>query len=89
MYLSLGVGFGVATVVTFSHFAHHGEPPMKPWGFRSLSGPFEPERFTALGWSYAGRRPSIRESLEAASSRVSWRLGNAKRILVRPNSGRE
>jgi hypothetical protein len=30
---------------------------MTPWGFRSLSGPFEqlgPERFTALGWALVG-----------------------------------
>jgi hypothetical protein len=57
MYLVLGLGFGVGTVVTLAYFARHGELPMTPWGFRSLSGPFEqlgPERFTALGWALVG-----------------------------------
>jgi hypothetical protein len=57
MYLVLGVGFGVATVVTLAHFARVGELPMTPWGFRSLSGPFEqlgPGPFTALGWALVG-----------------------------------
>ena len=57
MYLVLGVGFGVATVVTLAYFARDGELPMTPWGFRSLSGPFEqlgPGPFTALGWALVG-----------------------------------
>jgi hypothetical protein len=41
MYLVLGLGFGAATVVTLAYFARDGELPMTPWGFRSLSGPFE------------------------------------------------
>lgn len=52
IYLVLGVGFGIGTIVTLWHFARHGELPMTPWGFRSLSGPFEqlgPRGFTALG----------------------------------------
>jgi hypothetical protein len=54
LYVLLGIGFGVGTVVTLTHFARHGELPMTPWGFRSLSGPFEQlgrERFAALGWT--------------------------------------
>jgi len=57
MYLVLGVGFGVATVVTLAYFARDGELPMTPWGFRSLSGPFEhlgPGPLTALGWALVG-----------------------------------
>jgi hypothetical protein len=53
-YVALGLGFGVGSAVTLSHYARHGELPMTPWGFRSLSGPFEelgPERFTRLGWA--------------------------------------
>jgi hypothetical protein len=57
MYLALGVGFGVATVVTLAAFAQEGELPMTPFGFRSLSGPFEqlgPGAFMALGWALVG-----------------------------------
>ena len=54
-YLVLGIGFGAGAVVTLLHFARHGELPMTPWGFRSMSGPFEglgAERFSMLGWSF-------------------------------------
>ena len=54
-YVVLGIGFGTGAVVTLLHFARHGELPMTPWGFRSLSGPFEElgaERFSMLGWSF-------------------------------------
>ena len=57
LYLLLGLGFGVGTVVTLAHLARTGELPMTPWGFRSLAGPFEqlgPSRFTALGWTLVG-----------------------------------
>jgi hypothetical protein len=53
-HLTLGIGFGVGTVVTLRHLDRHGELPMTPWGFRSLSCPFEQlgvERFRTLGWS--------------------------------------
>jgi hypothetical protein len=56
-YLALGVGFGVGAVVTLSHLRQTGELPMTPWGFRSMSGPFEglgPDRFAALGWTLVG-----------------------------------
>ena len=55
IYLALGIGFGAGAAVTLLHFARHGELPMTPWGFRSLSGPFEglgAERFSMLGWSF-------------------------------------
>jgi hypothetical protein len=54
IYLVLGIGFGAGAVVTLLHFARHGELPMTPWGFRSMSGPFEglgAGRFSMLGWS--------------------------------------
>ncbi len=53
-FLVLGVGFGAGSVVTLAHLERNGELPMTPWGFRSMSGPFEalgPERFAALGWA--------------------------------------
>jgi len=57
MYVVLGLGFGVATADTLDHYARVGELPMTPFGFRSLSGPFEqlgPETFTAFGWALVG-----------------------------------
>jgi hypothetical protein len=56
-YLALGLGFGAGAVVTLSHLARTGELPMTPFGFRSMSGPFEalgPDRFAALGWALVG-----------------------------------
>jgi hypothetical protein len=56
-FVALGVGFGAGAVVTLTHLARTGELPMTPWGFRSMSGPFEElgqERFTALGWGLVG-----------------------------------
>jgi hypothetical protein len=53
----LGLGFGVGTAVSVAYFAREGELPMTPWGFRSLSGPFEQlgrEPFTALGVGLVG-----------------------------------
>lgn len=57
MYLLLGAGFGIGSVVTLVHFVRHGELPLTPWGFRSMSGPFDelgPQRFIALGWALVG-----------------------------------
>ncbi|MGI8791996.1 MAG: hypothetical protein ACR2H3_02275 [Acidimicrobiales bacterium] len=57
MYLALGLGFGAGTVITLAYLARDGELPMTPWGFRSLSGPFEklgPSPFTALGLALIG-----------------------------------
>ena len=54
IHVLLGVGFGLGTVATLIHLERRGELPMTPWGFRSLSGPFEQlgqERFAALGWA--------------------------------------
>ena len=55
IYAVLGIGFGAGAVWALLHFARHGELPMTPWGFRSMSGPFEglgAERFSMLGWSF-------------------------------------
>ena len=55
IHLVLGIGFGGGAIVTLLHFARHGELPMTPWGFRSMSGPFEglgAGRFSMLGWSF-------------------------------------
>jgi hypothetical protein len=57
MYVVLGVGFGAATAITLDRFARDGVLPMTPFGFRSLSGPFEqlgPDPFMALGWALVG-----------------------------------
>jgi hypothetical protein len=56
VYLALGIGFGAGAVVTLLHLARHGELPLTPWGFRSMSGPFEglgAGQFSMLGWSFA------------------------------------
>ena len=56
-YVALGAGFGAGAVVTLVHLGRTGELPMTPWGFRSMSGPFEalgPDRFAALGWTLVG-----------------------------------
>jgi hypothetical protein len=48
----LGLGFGAGSLLTVWHLAQHGELPMTPFGFRSMSGPFEAlgrDRFAALG----------------------------------------
>jgi hypothetical protein len=53
-FVALGLGFGIGAVVTLEHLSRHGELPMTPWGFRSMSGPFEQlgqERFAVLGWT--------------------------------------
>jgi hypothetical protein len=47
-------GFGIAIPFTLAHLERTGELPMTPFGFRSLSGPFEAlggDAFVALGWS--------------------------------------
>ena len=58
MYVALGLGFGLGTVITLERFRQTGELPMTPFGFRSLAGgPFEqltPDQFTALGWALVG-----------------------------------
>lgn len=57
IFVVLGVGFGAGAVVTLVSLDRNGELPMTPWGFRSMSGPFEAlgqERFAALGWALVG-----------------------------------
>ena len=55
LYIVLGLGFGIGTVLTLSHLARHGELPMTQFGFRSMAGgPFErldSDAFALLGWS--------------------------------------
>ena len=56
-YVVLGLGFGAGSVVTLVYLAREGELPMTPWGFRSMSGPFEelgPDAFTLLGAALVG-----------------------------------
>lgn len=57
VYLALGAGFGIGGAVTLWRLAVDGQLPMTPWGFRSMSGPFEQlgtARFQALGWTLVG-----------------------------------
>ena len=57
LYAANGAGFGVGAALTGWYFSRHGELPMTPFGFRSLSGPFEslgPDRFMALTWALVG-----------------------------------
>jgi hypothetical protein len=57
MYLALGAGFGIGSAVTLMLLARDGELPMTPWGFRSMSGPFEDlgsTWFQVLGWALVG-----------------------------------
>ena len=56
-YAVLGVGFGAGSVVTLVALARDGQLPMTPWGFRSMSGPFEQlgsGGFTVLGSTLVG-----------------------------------
>ena len=51
LYAANGAGFGIGAALTGWSFARNGELPMTPFGFRSLSGPFEglgPDRFMTL-----------------------------------------
>ena len=57
LYAANGAGFGIGAALTGWYFARNGELPMTPFGFRSLSGPFEslgPGRFLALTWALVG-----------------------------------
>jgi hypothetical protein len=50
----LSLGFGGGAAWTMLHLAQNGELPMTPWGFRSMSGPFEElgqQTFSVLGWA--------------------------------------
>ena len=50
----LSLAFGGGAAWTMLHLAQNGELPMTPWGFRSMSGPFEElgqETFSVLGWA--------------------------------------
>lgn len=56
-YVALGLGFGIGAILTLLHLGRTGELPMTPFGFRSMSGPFEAlgqDRFAALGWALVG-----------------------------------
>jgi hypothetical protein len=70
-YVLLGAGFGAGAVVTLIHLTRTGELPMTPFGFRSMSGPFEqldPNAFTILGWSLVGV-----SALEVVAGTLLWR----------------
>ncbi len=57
VYVATGIGFGVGTVISLLYLARNGELPMTPFGFRSLSGPFEAlgtAWLSVLGWLFVG-----------------------------------
>jgi hypothetical protein len=57
LYALNGAGFGIGAALSGWYFARNGELPMTPFGFRSLSGPFErlgPDRLLALTWALVG-----------------------------------
>jgi len=57
LYAANGLGFGIGAALTGRYFARNGELPMTPFGFRSLSGPFERlgrDRFMALTGALVG-----------------------------------
>ena len=50
----VSLAFGGGATWTLLHLAQNGELPMTPWGFRSMSGPFEElgqQTFSVLGWA--------------------------------------
>lgn len=57
VYAVLGAGFGAGSVATLAYLTRNGALPMTPWGFRSMSGPFEQlgqGAFTVLGSGLVG-----------------------------------
>ena len=54
LQILLSLAFGGGAAWTMLHLAQNGELPMTPWGFRSMSGPFEElgqQTFSVLGWA--------------------------------------
>ena len=54
VYVATGIGFGVGAVISLVYLARNGEFPMTPFGFRSLSGPFEGAWNREAQWSSVG-----------------------------------
>src|SRR4029079_7894728 len=57
VYVATGIGFGVGSAVSLVYLARNGELPMTPFGFRSLSGPFEglgTVWLSVIGWVFVG-----------------------------------
>ena len=57
VYVATGIGFGVGAVISLVYLARNGELPMTPFGFRSMSGPFEglgTAWLSVLGWVFVG-----------------------------------
>ena len=55
--VATGIGFGVGAVISLVYLARNGELPMTPFGFRSLSGPFEALGtmwLSVVGWAFVG-----------------------------------
>ena len=74
VYVATGIGFGVGAVISLVYLARNGELPMTPFGFRSLSGPFEglgTVWFSVFGWVFVG--------VCAVETLAGWKLWKGQR----------
>src|SRR6187399_995063 len=74
VYVATGIGFGVGAVFTLVHLARHGELPLTPFGFRSMSGPFDglgSAWVSVLGWLFVG--------VCAVETLAGWKLWTGRR----------
>ena len=74
VFVATGVGFGVGTAISLVYLARTGELPMTPFGFRSLSGPFEALGtvwLSVFGWAFVG--------VCAVETVAGWRLWKGQR----------
>jgi len=74
VYVATGIGFGVGAVISLVYLARNGELPMTPFGFRSMSGPFEglgTAWLSVLGWVFVG--------VCAVETLAGWKLWKGQR----------
>jgi len=74
VYVATGIGFGVGAVISLVYLARNGELPMTPFGFRSMSGPFEglgTAWLNVLGWVFVG--------VCAVETLAGWKLWKGQR----------
>jgi hypothetical protein len=74
VYVTTGIGFGIGAVISLVYLARNGELPMTPFGFRSMSGPFEglgTVGFSVVGWVFVG--------VCAVETLAGWKLWKGQR----------
>src|SRR6476619_1509070 len=74
VYVATGIGFGVGSAISLVYLARNGELPMTPFGFRSLSGPFEALGtmwLSVVGWAFVG--------VCAVETLAGWKLWKGQR----------